>query len=114
MVNWRRRPPQEELEHLWAVDDQLPARATGRWALHKLAILSNYFRTFNQAAQKARVRNYVDGFAGHGLNQIRGTNTYIYGSALLAAHSAPGFTDLLLMEQNAAAHAVPIALKPDR
>ena len=104
-MNWRRRPPQEELGHLWAEDDGRPARTTGLWALHKLAILSNYFRAFNQAAQKAPLRNYVDGFAGHGLNRIRGGNTFAYGSALLAARSEPRFTNLLLMEQNASAHA---------
>ncbi len=102
-MNWRRRPPQEELEYLWADDDGLPARETGRWALHKLAILSNYFREFNRASTKARIRNYVDGFAGPGLNRIRNTDTFIHGSGVLAARSSPQFTRLLLMDQNASA-----------
>ena len=102
MTNWRRRPPQEELEHLWAEDDGLPARDTGEWVLHKLAIISNYERAFNQAAQRASTRNYVDGFAGHGLNRIRSEGRFVYGSAWIAARS--GFTDLLLMAQNGTAH----------
>ena len=69
--------------------------------LHKLAIISNYERRFNQAAQRSRVRNYVDGFAGHGLNRIRNEDRFVYGSPWIAAQS--GFTDLLLMEQNGTA-----------
>ena len=103
MTNWRRRPPQEELEYLWADGDGLPTRTTGMWTLHKLAILSNYERAFNRATQKASVTNYVEGFAGHGLNQIRDNNQFVYGSALLAARSQPGFTSLLLLEKDTAA-----------
>ena len=99
-MNWRRRAPQEELEYLWAEDDGLSTRDAGRWGLHKLAILNNYFREFNRAAKKAPTRNYVDGFAGHGLNRIRGGNTLVYGSAILAKRSSPHFTNLLLMDQN--------------
>ena len=106
MVNWRRRPPQEELDYLQAEDDGLLARPTGDWALHKLAILSNYFRRFNQASQRSRTRNYVDGFAGPGLNFIpAGGGEFIWGSPLLASRAIPAFTDLLLMEENANAHA---------
>lgn len=103
MTNWRRRPPQEELGRLWAKDDGLPARGTGRWVLHKLAIISNYERAFNQAAKSSSTRNYVDGFAGHGLNRIRSGGRFVYGSAWIAVRS--GFTDLLLMEQNREAYA---------
>ena len=102
MTSRRRRPPQDELEHLWAEDDGLPARDTGEWVLHKLAIMSSYERAFNQAAQSSHVRNYADGFAGHGLNRIRSEDRFVYGSAWIAARS--GFTDLLLMEQNSTAH----------
>jgi three-Cys-motif partner protein len=102
-LNWRRRPPQDELEFLWATDDGLPKRDTGRWALHKLAIMNNYFREFNRAAQKAPARNYVDGFAGHGMNHIRGSDTLVHGSAILAKRSSPHFTNLLLMDQNESA-----------
>lgn len=31
MTNWRRRPPQEELEYLRADDDGLPARDLHTW-----------------------------------------------------------------------------------
>ena len=103
MVNWQRRPPQEELGYLWADDDGLPARPTGRWALHKLAILNNYYREFNRASQRAPARSYVDAFAGHGLNRIRDGEGLIYGSATLAARADPHFTNLLLVEQSATA-----------
>ena len=90
-----------------AQDDGLPVRETGPWALHKLAILSNYFREFNVATQDSATRNYVDGFAGPGLNRIRDSDQYVYGSPLLAARTNdPHFTNLLLMEQHAASKAV--------
>ena len=104
-MNWRRRPPQEELDYLWARDDGRRARRTGLWAIHKLAILSNYFRQFNQAATKSNTRNYVDGFAGPGLNWIPARDTFIYGSPMLAARAAPAFSDLLLMEEHSESHA---------
>ena len=103
-MNWRRRPPQEELDYLWARDDGRRARRTGLWAIHKLAILSNYFRQFNQAATKSNTRNYVDGFAGPGLNWIPARDTFIYGSPMLAARAVPAFSDLLLMEEHSESH----------
>ena len=101
---WQRRPPPEELKHLQAEDDGERTRRTGVWALHKLAILSNYFREFNVAAQRSETRTYVDGFAGPGLNFIPASAEYVYGSPLLAARTNdPHFTNLLLMEQDRAA-----------
>jgi len=105
-VTWQRQPPPLELENLWAEGDGRRARRTGEWALHKLAILSNYFRFFNIASQKSGTRSYVDGFAGPGLNWIQARGRYVYGSPLLAARTnKPQFTNLLLMEQHSASKA---------
>ena len=74
------------------------------WTLDKLKILELYLPGYLGATQGTVEQIYIDGFAGHGLNQIRGTGQVIDGSPLIAldarAQSGNRFDRLYFIEKD--------------
>ena len=85
--------------YLQPEDDGLPMRKAGVWAFEKLDYLSRYVSVFEASMRdKWQVRNYVDLLAGPGKNRIRGTDTVLLGSPLLALTTKYPFTGYHFVE----------------
>jgi len=101
---------QERAELLKGAQDQVKAflertrRAyePGPWAIMKLSLAGYYIQVYTNILGKFGTTNYVDLFAGPGVNKIRGTQQLIMGSPLLAefAPRRNHFTNLILCEMN--------------
>jgi three-Cys-motif partner protein len=74
----------------------------GPWAIMKLALVGYYVQIYTNILGKTRTINYVDLFAGPGVNRIRRTHQLIMGSPLLAefAPERNHFTNLVLCEKD--------------
>jgi len=72
----------------------------GPWAIMKLALLGYYVQVYTNILGSSGTINYVDLFAGPGINRIKGTDLKIMGSPLLAelAPRKHHFTNLILCE----------------
>ena len=72
----------------------------GPWAIMKLALLGYYIQVYTNILGSSGTINYVDLFAGPGINRIKGTTHNIMGSPLLAKLSPRKyhFTNLILCE----------------
>jgi len=70
----------------------------------KLALLGYYIQVYTNILGSSGITNYVDLFAGPGIDRIRGTQHKIMGSPLLAefAPARNKFTNLVLCEKEAA------------
>ena len=73
-------------------------RPSGGWAKDKLDILDCYAKAFAMATKKADRGAFIDGYAGPGMNFIRGTNEVVAGSPLIALEA--GFGKIFLIERN--------------
>ena len=101
---------QERAELLKGTQDQVRAilekthRAyePGPWAIMKLSLVGYYIQVYTNILGKTGVTNYVDLFAGPGVNKIRGSQQLIMGSPLLAefAPKRNRFTNLILCEKD--------------
>lgn len=88
--------------------DGLLVRGAGQWTLDKLEIIRHYLFHFGKACHsKADNFYFVDGFSGPGVNIIKDTGEFVWGSPMLALKSEPyRFTKAVLLEygkKNAAA-----------
>jgi three-Cys-motif partner protein len=85
-------------------DDGLVTPEVGTWSRAKYHYLLRYLDAFTCAmAGKPQWRNglyFVDLFAGAGAVRIRGTQTVLRGSALIAAMHAPPLAKVLCVEQD--------------
>lgn len=74
----------------------------GPWAIMKLSLVGYYIQVYTNILGKAGTTNYVDLFAGPGVNRIRGSQQLIMGSPLLAefAPRRNHFTNLILCEKD--------------
>ena len=81
-------------------------RDVGSWTKNKLKILSDYLPVYLKATTRAMERIYIDGFAGPGLNRVRGTGKIVDGSPLIAldakAENGTTFTRLFFIERDEA------------
>ena len=85
--------------YLDPVDDGLPMRTSGAWALEKLDYLSRYISVFeNSMHKKWEIRNYIDLLAGPGKNRIRESNRIYLGSPLVALTTKYPFTGYYFVE----------------
>jgi three-Cys-motif partner protein len=82
-----------------AAADGLRAREAGPWARDKLAIVAAYLERFAIACKKAPQWNYVDAFAGPGMNLLPDGRS-IWGSPLIALQTEPAFHRCLLLEKS--------------
>jgi len=91
---------QDEVEKVFQRTHQ--AYLVGPWAIMKLALLGYYVQIYTNILGKSKTINYVDLFAGPGVDQIKGTKFVIMGSPLLAqrAPRRNHFTNLALCELN--------------
>jgi len=74
----------------------------GPWAIMKLSLLGYYVQVYTNILGKTGTTNYVDLFAGPGVNRVRGTQQLIMGSPLLAEYAPERnrFTNLVLCEKD--------------
>jgi three-Cys-motif partner protein len=80
-------------------DDGLAIRDAGPWVRDKLGILRKYMPAFGMACRnKAPEWFYVEGFAGPGVNRIRTTGEFVWGSSMLALQTEPAFAACLLVD----------------
>lgn len=91
---------QDEVEKMFQVTGQ--AYQVGPWAIMKLALLGYYIQIYVRILGSSGTINYVDLFAGPGINEIKGTSQRIMGSAVLArkAPEKNRFTNVVLCELN--------------
>lgn len=82
-------------------------RIVGDWTLDKLKIIESYLPAYLSATQTTVEQIYIDGFAGPGQNQLRGSGKIVDGSPMLAldAHAPSGnrFDKLYFIEKDKAA-----------
>jgi three-Cys-motif partner protein len=67
-------------------------------------MLAAYCHEFGEASRGAGRWYFVDGFAGPGINVIRGSGVRALGSPLIALRTDPEFRRAVLLEQNRIAH----------
>src|SRR3954452_12828792 len=79
-------------------------RDAGPWALDKLGIVACYASGFGVACRRARRWYYVDGFAGPGVNVLRGGGPRALGTPLIALRTEPQFHQAVLLERNRIAY----------
>ncbi len=83
------------------IDDGLPMRESGQWAKEKLDYLRRYMEVFSVSMQsKWAERNYIDLQAGPGVNQIKGTSDFFFGSPLVALNCSVPFTGYYFVEMD--------------
>lgn len=95
------RGTQDQVDALFQRTHQ--AYEPGPWAIMKLALLGYYIQVYTNILGSSGTTNYVDLFAGLGIDKIRGTQYKIMGSPLLAAFAPKRnqFTNLVLCEKEA-------------
>lgn len=80
-------------------DDGLLIRDANPWALDKLAIVECYAAGFSRACSKKSLgAQVVDGFAGPGINRIKGTDELVWGTPMVCAGVEPPVTRVLAMD----------------
>jgi three-Cys-motif partner protein len=85
-------------------DDGRMIREAGPWVRDKLGILECYLSKFSEVcSHHTPAWYYVDAFAGPGINRIRGTDTLMWGSPLLALLAEPPFSRCLLLDSSSGA-----------
>lgn len=73
-------------------DDGLPAREVGLWTTYKLAIVETYTNHFATVCKNhAKKWFFVDGFAGPGVNTVKGSGERVWGSPMLGLRAQPPF-----------------------
>lgn len=81
------------------VDDGLLMREAGPWVIEKLDYLNRYIDIFETAMKnKFSTRFYVDLLSGPGKNRIRGTESIVLGSPLVALATKYPFTHYIFNE----------------
>lgn len=95
------RGTQDQVDELFRRTGQ--AYEPGPWAIMKLALLGYYIQVYTNILGSSGTTNYVDLFAGPGIDRIRRTQHKIMGSPLLAefAPKRSKFTNLVLCEKEA-------------
>lgn len=78
------------------------ARPGGAQTRTKLSIVADYLPAFTRASSKARDRIYIDAFAGCGRGIDPHSGQLYEGSAALSLNVQPPFTELYLIERDAA------------
>lgn len=85
--------------YLAPIDDGLPMRPSGVWAIEKLHYVQRYVEVFCTAMRKQwPVRCYVDLMAGPGKNRVTQTGQVLLGSPLIALTVTHPFTDFYFAE----------------
>lgn len=78
------------------------ARPGGAQTRTKLSIVEDYFPAFTAVCSKAPHRIYIDGYAGSGRGSDPRTGDLYDGSAALSLKVKPSFTEIYLVEKDAA------------
>ncbi len=82
-------------------DDGLRTRPAGPWAQDKLDYLARYINAFETSMRdKWKIRYYIDLLCGPGKNKIRGTDTVIPGSPLIALTTRYPFTHYVFVDND--------------
>lgn len=93
----------DEFSHLYqASDDGLPMAVYGQHTLQKLATVRYYLEAFNNACKPTRRFGgwtFVDTFAGSGLVQVRGTQQFFEGSALVGLKSGASVVHAIELDE---------------
>lgn len=85
-------------------DEEVPengllVREVGSWTADKLAILRCYLPQFGLACSKQAPRwNFVDAFAGPGINRVKDTGELVRGSPLIGLTAKPAFNKCLFVD----------------
>lgn len=81
-------------------DDGLTIRTSNAWARDKLAIVECYVQGFSRACSKKAKGGWqiVDGFAGPGVNRIKGTDDLLWGTPLVCVAAEPQVPTILAMD----------------
>ena len=79
-------------------DDGLTIRAANPWALDKLAIVECYVHGFSTACSKQPSWQIVDGFAGPGVNRLKGTDQLVWGTPMVCLGVEPHVPRILAMD----------------
>lgn len=88
-------------ENLRAENDDLPCPEVRRWAEEKYRLVAYYCELFSKG-MKSRwdQRIYVDLYSGAGVSKIRGTQTFLKGSPLIALSVTTPFDRYIFCEQD--------------
>lgn len=90
-----------ERKNLQAEDDGLVCPEIGRWAEDKYRLLSLYNELFSKGMKnKWEQRVYIDLYAAAGYGRVRGTNTVLKGSPILALTVADPFDRYIFCEEH--------------